>query len=521
VIGASARRPWWNDAVVYQIYPRSFCDTTGNGVGDLEGIRRRLDHIVDLGVDALWLSPMFRSPMADHGYDVADYCDVDPLFGSLEDIDRLVAEAHDRGLKVLLDWVPNHTSDQHPWFLASRSSVGDSKRNWYVWRDGRGVDGSEPPNDWTATFPPGPAWSRDDASGQWYLHLFTPEQPDLDWRNPDVVEAMHDTLRFWLDRGVDGFRMDVIHMIGKDPDGPGREPRSGELEGVGDEPLTHELLRGIRTVLDGYGGDRVAIGEVFILNPETVARFYGHDDELHLAFYFTPQFTPFRAPDWRAQISEVAHHFDPRGAWPVWVLNNHDIPRFPTRTGGGDARAKAAALLLLTLRGTPFLYAGEELGLEDADVPEHWRQDPAGFRDGCRAPIPWDASEAHGWATAETWLPWPPDATTRSSASQAGDPSSILNLYRSLIAARKVSPALREGDLDLLDVDDERVLSYRRHVQGDERVIMINMSEDDLTVSLAGRWSIEIGTNGPAPNTPFTGALAPDEAVLLTSNSMR
>jgi alpha-glucosidase len=273
--GAETEEPWWKTAVTYQIYPRSFCDTSGNGIGDLDGVVAHLDHLVWLGIDAIWLSPVFRSPMVDHGYDVADYCDIDPLFGDLASMDRLIAEAHGRDIRVILDWVPNHSSDQHPWFLESRSSRDNPKRDWYIWRDG---DPDSPPNNWQAEFPAGPAWRWDDHTGAWYLHMFTPEQPDLNWANPEVRAAMHDTLRFWLDRGVDGFRMDVVHAIGK-PDGlPDRPSGPGtvltEFDGTRFETgIVHDHLRGIRAVLDEYDGDRMSIGEVYILDPHKVATF--------------------------------------------------------------------------------------------------------------------------------------------------------------------------------------------------------------------------------------------------------
>ena len=386
--------PWWKTAVVYQIYPRSFRDTTGDGVGDLRGIIDGLDHLAWLGVDALWLSPVFRSPMVDHGYDVSDYCDIDPVFGSLADMDELIDQAHQRGLKVLLDWVPNHTSDQHPWFLASRSSRDDPKRGWYVWRDG---SPDERPNDWCRAFPPGePAWSWDEPTQAWFLHLFTPEQPDLNWDHPDVRPAMLDTLRFWLDRGVDGFRMDVIHAIGKGDDLPELTPDEAKIvTGIIDVPKTHEHLREIRTVLDSYPGERTSVGEVFLLDPAQVAKYYGDDDELHLSFNFAPLFSRWRAASWARNVRTASEVLDDAGHWATWVLSNHDNPRHRTRYGGDERIARAAAVLLLTLRGTPFLYAGEELGLEDADVPPERHVDPSGGRrDGCRAPIPWTAEPA-------------------------------------------------------------------------------------------------------------------------------
>jgi alpha-glucosidase len=307
--------PWWKTAVVYQIYPRSFRDTTGDGVGDLRGIIEGLDHLEWLGVDALWLSPVFRSPMVDHGYDVSDYCDIDPIFGSLADMDELIEQAHRRGLKVLLDWVPNHTSDQHPWFLASRSSRDDPKRGWYVWRDGTP---DERPNNWARAFPPGePAWSWDEVTEAWFLHVFAPEQPDLNWDQPDVRPAMLDTLRFWLDRGVDGFRMDVIHLIGKGDDLPDLSAEEANVvTGIIDVPKTHGHLRAIRAVLDSYPGDRTSVGEVFLLDPALVAKYYGDDDELHLSFNFAPLFSRWRAASWARNIRTASAVLTTRATGP-------------------------------------------------------------------------------------------------------------------------------------------------------------------------------------------------------------
>ena len=327
--------PWWKTGVIYQIYPRSFLDTDGDGVGDLHGIRAKLGHLQRLGVDALWLSPIFPSPMTDFGYDVADYCDIDPLFGDLAAFDALVDEAHARDLKVLLDWVPNHTSDRHPWFVESRSSRDNPKADWYWWRDGS--PDAPPPNNWEAAFVGGPAWTWDATREQWYLHNFLPTQPDLNWRNPAVVVAMHNTLRFWLDRGVDGFRMDVIHLLGKDESLPDI-PSDAELiarVNFHDWPYTHELLRGIRTLIDSYDGDRMAVGEVFLLSTALVADYYGSNDELHLAFNFPPLFAPWDATAWRRRIDRVVDEFgDDR--WPTWVLSNHDNPRHATRYGGDE-----------------------------------------------------------------------------------------------------------------------------------------------------------------------------------------
>jgi alpha-glucosidase len=504
--------PWWQTGVVYQIYPRSFCDTSGDGVGDLEGVRRRLDHLVWLGVDAIWLSPVYRSPMKDFGYDVADYRDVDPLFGTLADLDRLIAEAHARGLKVLLDWVPNHTSDQHPWFLESRRSRTSPKRGWYVWRDPK-PDGG-PPNDWMAAFPLDTrAWTLDPATGQYYLHLFLPEQPDLDWSNHEVVAAMHDVLRFWLDRGVDGFRVDVVHAIGKDPALPDEPPdrRGIPHAALNEHPSTHAHLRALRRLVDGYPGDRMMVGEVFHLFSSDHERYFGRNDELHLAFELPGSvMTPWDASAWRDRIASVAARLDPIGAWPTWVLSNHDIPRHRTRFGS-EARARAAAVLLLTLRGTPFLYAGEELGLEDADVTPERRVDPGG-RDGCRAPIPWDATPSRGWA-AEPWLPWSPDSDARSVERSRASEGSILHLYKRLLALRRASPALARGAVRLLD-SPEGVLAYERRSGEERRTVLVNFLEGNVRVEAEGR--VTVASDGVGEGARYGGRLAPEQAIILT-----
>ncbi len=507
--------PWWKSAVVYQIYPRSFCDASGDGVGDLEGVRRRLDHLAWLGVDGLWLSPFYPSPMKDHGYDVADFCGVDPLFGTLSEFDRLLADCHAGGLRVLVDWVPNHTSDRHPWFVESRASRESPRRDWYVWRDG---SPDRPPNNWRAAFTNGPAWTWDEATRQWYLHLFLPEQPDLNWGNPEVVRAMHGTLRFWLERGVDGFRMDVIHCIGKDPalpDVPERVQRI-PVSALNDDPRSHALIRGIRGVLEEFPGDRVAVGEVYLLSTQQVARYYGRGDELHLAFNFPPLFAPWEASAWRARIDEVVRKLDPRDAWPTWVLSNHDNPRHRTRYGS-EARARAAAVLLLGLRGTPFLYAGEELGLEDAVVSDARRLDPGG-RDGCRAPIPWSAAPGHGWAGAEPWLPWPPEAATRNAEALRADSDSILRLYRRLLALRRASPALRLGSFAWLPAP-EGVLAWRREHGADRRVVLVNFGTEPAASPVPGAWRVDVSSDGAGEKAPYPGRLAPDQALVMSPST--
>ena len=497
---------------MYQIYPRSFCDTDGDGVGDLEGVCRRLDHLEWLRVDAIWLSPFFPSPMKDFGYDVADYCGVDPCFGTLDDFDRLVEDAHARGIKVLIDWVPNHTSDQHPWFVEARSSRESPKRDWYIWVDGTP---DRPPNNWIAAFTGESAWTWDDATEQWYLHLFLPEQPDLNWRNPAVVEAMHDTLRFWLDRGVDGFRMDVIHGIVKKDGFPELEDPTRAFADTErfDIPATHDALRAIRRLLDSYPGDRVSVGEVYILSTAIVATFYGDGDLLHLAFNFPPLYAPWEEPAWRKRVRRVVEEFDPKRAWPTWVLSNHDNPRHRTRYGS-EARARAAAVLLLTLRGTPFMYAGEELGLEDAVIPDDRIVDPGG-RDGCRAPIPWDGSPAHGWASDDPWLPWPPEPERRNASALRDDPASMLHLYRRLLEARRASPALQLGDFVELTAPDG-VFAYERRHGDDVRGVVVNFTGSEVAVHLEGSWRVEVATYTGCEGTTFSGAVGPDAALVLS-----
>jgi alpha-glucosidase len=512
-----AQLPWWTSAVFYQIYPRSFLDTDGDGVGDLEGVRQKLPYLARLGVDALWLSPFYPSPMHDFGYDVADYCDVDPLFGSLEDARRLVIEAHEHGLRVIVDFVPNHTSSEHPWFVDARSSRTAAHRDWYVWRDPAPVAGGTlpgpPPNGWAATFTPDePAWTWDAETEQWYLHVFLPEQPDLDWTNPAVVDAMHGVLRFWLDLGVDGFRIDVVHYIGKDiPLGPDVPPPEAT-------ELTHELLRGLRELLDAYPRQPMMVGEVFIFSTRQVATFYGRGDELHLSFNFPPLYAPWEAAAWRKRIDRVIEELDPVGAWPTWVLSNHDNPRHRTRYGT-PARARAAVLLLLGTRGTPFLYAGEELGLSDAVIPPDRVVDPGG-RDGCRAPIPWEGGAAHGWQTADPWLPWPPEAAAGGdAAAQEPDPGSSLHLYRAALAARHRHPALGRGSFRWLESPPD-VLAWERETDGDRVAVVVNFADAPAAGVLPDGWKVEVSSTAGAPGQAWTGQLPGSASAWLVPESL-
>jgi alpha-glucosidase len=508
--------PWWRDAVVYQIYPRSFADSNGDGIGDLAGITSKLDYLADLGVDALWLSPIFTSPMRDFGYDVADYCGVDPVFGTEADFDELIAGVHQRGMRLLLDWVPNHSSSDHPWFVESRSSRDNPKRDWYVWRD-RQADGS-PPTNWMSQFKGVPAWTHDEGTDQSYLHLFLAEQPDLNWANPDVEAAMHATLRHWLDRGVDGFRADVVNLIGKgtDVDDLPEHLATSPLLAT-DRELGHELLRRIRSLLDGYAHHPMMVGEVYLLRDGESASYLGDieggEPELHLSFDFRPLHTPWEGARMQSALSKMEADFDePR--WPTFVLSNHDQPRHRTRYGS-EARARAAAVMALTVRGTPFLYAGEELGLENAVVPEDRVVDPDG-RDGCRAPIPWttdgDAEVGHGWPV-RPWLPFPTNASTHAADAQVGVAGSMHTLYRRLLELRHDRAVLRSGAIEFSPLDGD-VMRFDRRLGADHVVVLVNFGEHPAPwPHQLVHGSVLLSTDGS--RTDIGGELGPDEAVVV------
>jgi len=441
-----ARAPWWRDAVVYEIYVRSFADCDGDGVGDLPGIRERLRHLADLGVDAIWLTPFYPSPQADHGYDVADYRGVEPLFGTLTDFDDLLRHAHELGLRMIIDIVPNHTSSQHAWFRSALvARPGSRERARYYFRPGRGRSGDRPPNNWTSHFG-GPAWTRV-PDGEWYLHLFDAGQPDLDWTNPEVGDEFESVLRFWLDRGVDGFRVDVANGLAKAEGLP--DTRRGTPLPFTDQPAVHDVYRRWRRVLDSYAGDRMAVVEAWSDDAELRAR-YTRPDELHQAFNFHFQVADWSAAAFRRVIEDGLTTTSMIGAAPTWVLSSHDQPRHVSRYGGGEvglARARAATLLMLALPGSGYLYQGEELGLPQVDVaPEH-RQDPtwarSGYtdvgRDGSRVPIPWSGSAApygFGPGSAATWLPQPDDWEPLTVSAQTGLAGSTLEYYRAALALR-------------------------------------------------------------------------------------
>ena len=515
---------WWRSSVIYQVYPRSFQDSDGDGVGDLRGIEARLDYLVELGVDAIWISPIYPSPMADFGYDVADYTGIDPLFGTLADFDALLGQAHAKGLKVLLDFVPNHSSDQHPWFIASRSSRADPKRDWYIWRDAK-PDGS-PPNNWISDFG-GSAWTWDAATGQYYYHAFLKEQPDLNWRNPQVRAAMLDVLRFWFARGVDGFRVDVLwHMVKHaafpdNPPNPDYTPTMGEMHRVlqlhsTDQPEVHDIAADMRDIADAFGA-RVLIGEIY-LPVDRLMRYYGQARPgVHLPFNFQ-----LVDAAWDAELlGKLIVDYEaalPPGAWPNWVLGNHDRSRSATKRGG--AQARVAAMLLLTLRGTPTIYYGDELGLEDAIIPVNQVRDPRELRepglglgrDPVRTPMPWDASEGHGFTSGTPWLPFGADAARRDAAAEAADDGSMLTLHRRLLALRRAHPALSVGGFALIAARDD-VLAFERR-EGDDRVIVaLNLGHESRRFAIPEeRGAVCLLTTGGAWRD---GELAPDQGVIL------
>ncbi|MEU8569268.1 glycoside hydrolase family 13 protein [Streptomyces pathocidini] len=525
---------WWRSAAIYQIYPRSFADGNGDGIGDIAGIRARLTHLRDLGVDALWISPWYVSPMADAGYDVADYRDIDPLFGTREEAEALIAEAHDLGLRVIVDMVPNHCSDQHPWFRAAvAAGPGSAERGLFHFRPGKGENGELPPNDWQSCFG-GPAWTRL-PDGEWYLHLFAPEQPDFNWDRPEVREEFESILRFWFDRGVDGFRIDVASMLIKQE---GLPDRSSLPEGApppeSDRPEVHEVYRAWRRIADSYEGERAFVGELWV-SAESLAR-YLRPDELHTGFNF-----PYLQAAWdpaalRKVIDETIAQHAPVGAPATWVLGNHDTTRPVTRYGRADTtyvtrrhglpvdldlgtrRARAAALLSFALPGSVYVYQGEELGLwEVEDIPLHQRQDPtleqSGGedlgRDGCRVPIPWEGDETpFGFspqgAEAELWLPQPPAWKDHTVAAEAGDPDSMLELYRAALRIRRTEPSLGDGTLTWLPSGDG-VLAFARC---EDFACVVNLSEAPVELPAhTGR----LLTSGPLDR----GLLPPDTAAWL------
>lgn len=475
-----AGAPWWANAIFYQIYPRSFSDSNGDGVGDLDGVTDHLDHLSRLGVDAIWLNPVMVSPMADHGYDVADPRDVDPLFGTLGTLERLIDQAHARDIRVTMDLVPNHTSSQHVWFQAAlATSPKSAERERYIFRDGLGVDGATPPNNWVSVFG-GPAWTRiteaDGSPGQWYLHLFDAEQPDLNWENPEAFEDLEKTLRFWLDRGVDGFRIDVAHGMAKPPGLPDMATPDLEMLTHDDQDPrfnhdgVHAIHRGIRSVLDDYP-HAVTIGEIWVFENEDFAK-YLRPDELHMGFNFRLVRAEFDVTDIRGAIENALAAAALADASPTWTLSNHDVEREVSRYGGGAeglARARAMAMVMLALPGAMFLYNGEELGLPNVDLPDAALQDPVWERsghaergrDGCRVPMPWAGdSPPFGFSSnPDTWLPMPPEWAALTVERQLADPGSTLAFFATILRLRRNRFHFTENDVEWLQLRED-ALAY-------------------------------------------------------------
>ena len=532
---------WWRDGVIYQIYPRSFADSNGNGIGDLPGIIEHLDYLNNgtpdsLGVDAIWLSPVYPSPMHDFGYDVSDYHDIHPDFGTLEDFDRLVAEAHKRGIRIVMDWVMNHSSHEHPWFVESRSSRDNPKRDWYIWHDGGGP--SKPPNNWQAVFG-GRAWTWDEATGQYYLHLFLPEQPDLNWRNPEIHKAQFDELRFWLDRGVDGFRLDVASAYYKDAelrDNPWRlalrpYERQHHIHDW-NQPETHGVIRDFRKLLNQYP-ERRAVGEV---SRAHIVEYYGNgQDEFHLNFNFDflnqswdPRGFQRMVQQWETQL--------PPGAWPCYVLSNHDVTRHYSRYAAGrwsDARAKVAATMLLTVRGTPFLYYGEEIGMREGRIPHAQIQDPPGKRywplykgrDGCRTPMQWSDEPNAGFSTGMPWLPVNADHGRVNVTAESQDPDSVLSFYRRLIWLRKATPVLQRGSYTALIKQPIGQVAYLRQTEDQAVLVCLNFFCRQETVELdpamlpTQEWRVLLSSVSRGSDRVLGSSimLAPYEACILGS----
>ena len=526
-----ADRVWWREGVLYQVYPRSFADANDDGVGDLRGIIERLDHLAWLGVDGLWLNPTFPSPNADWGFDVSDYRDVHPELGTMADLDELIARARERGIHVVLDLVPNHTSDRHRWFLESRRSRADPRRHYYIWRD-PGPDGS-PPNNWRSVFG-GPAWTLDETTAQYYMHNFLPQQPDLDWWSEDVRREFDDILRFWFDRGIAGFRIDVAHGIVKDHEL--RDNPEATAEDVAlwrwlgqrptfnmNRPEVHDVLRRWRSVCAAHSADPVLLGETWVHSIEELATFYGSGvDELHMAFNFVFLEARFEAGT-LAPIVARTEELLPREAWPVWTLGNHDLTRYPTRWAQGDQRrARLAMLLLMTLRGTPVLYYGDEVAMPETDVAEDRLVDPVARldrpqqrgRDGARTPMPWSAEPGAGFTGAgvEPWLPF--GDLSANVADQHADAGSMLHLCRDLIALRRSSPELRTGAYAEVETS-AGLWAYRR---GAEWTVALNFSDEPARLrGVEGQVAVATVRERDGQRVSGDLALGPWEGAVLRS----
>jgi alpha-glucosidase len=515
------RALWWQAGVIYQIYPRSFQDSNGDGIGDLRGITQRLSYLVELGVDAIWLTPIFPSPMADFGYDISDYIDIDPLFGDLDDFDALLAAAHAHGIKVILDLVPNHTSDRHPWFLESRASRRSRKRDWYIWRNSAANGG--PPNNWLSIFG-GSAWEYDGGTGQYYYHAFLAAQPDLNWRNPAVRAAIYEVMRFWFRRGVDGFRVDVVWHLIKDDEFRDNPPNTSFRPAdppyhrlvplyTADRPEVHDVIAEMRRVAEEFP-DRVLIGEIY-LPLERLVAYYGRDlAGMHLPFNFSLLSTSWDAASIARLIAEYEAAL-PAGGWPNWVLGNHDRPRIASRVGPNQARI--AALLLLTLRGTPTIYYGDEIAMKEAAIARDQVRDPLGKnvsgrslgRDGCRTPMQWDGTTHAGFSTGNPWLPLGGTFDKDSTADQRRDKTSILHLYRRLIDLRRKRAALLFGSYGTV-LADGNLLVFTRELGRERLLIALNFGDKPTAANLAsgelaGR--LLVSSAGDSEGEPVRGSV--------------
>lgn len=528
--------PWWQTSVIYQIYPRSFFDTNNDGIGDLAGIVAKLDYLSDLGINAVWLSPVNQSPMVDFGYDVSDYRRIDPIFGGQTEFDTLLKEAHRRNIRIIMDLVVNHTSHEHPWFQEARASRDNPRRDWYIWHDG---NQGRPPNNWKAAFG-GNAWEWDDRTQQYYLHSFLVQQPDLNWRNADLRKAVMEEMRFWLDKGVDGFRLDVVNFFTKDdrlrnnPLTIGHTPRPYDLQKhVYDRnrPENRDVIRELRQFINRFD-DRVLIGEVYTAPPGDAAlsaSYLGNGhDALHLAFDFSLLYCRYGARAFRDAV-ECWYTALPENAWPCNVLSNHDQPRSYSRYGSGNhapQRAKTLAALLLTLKGTPFIYYGEEIGMADGKISKRDLQDPVGKkywplhkgRDRCRTPMQWTAEPQAGFSKGRPWLPVNPDYADVNVASQYDEPDSVLSFYKHLIALRHAKPALSVGDWTYIN-NDVAAMAYYRTTANSRLAVWLNFSRRSKTIKVLNpdRWQVLLGTHKKAgpPLQGFDFDLAPHEALIL------
>jgi alpha-glucosidase len=508
---AALKEPWWKSAVIYEIYPRSFADAKNTGTGNLKGITQKLEYLADLGVTALWLTPCYPSPQVDFGYDISDYCAIDPAYGTMEDFDELVKEAKKKNIRILMDLVMNHTSDKHKWFEESKASRDNPKRDWFIWKDGKGNDEKQPPNNWLALFGHS-AWQYDPNTKQFYYHFFYPEQPDLNWRNPSVKNAMWDVVRFWLDKGVAGFRLDAINTLYEDPDLTDNPVKEGK-NAYGDPnmdnkynyllmPEIHATLKELRKVVDKFPDTPVLLGETTAEDIDRLVAMYGqNNDEIQLPMDFRFAYVDkLSAPLFRERIREI--DTNNANGWPTYLFSNHDRTRHYDRyvadlpnkdTQTKNKVAKLLAALLLTVRGTPVMYYGEEIGMENRD-PEKLEevQDPIGKigwpkekgRDGERTPMQWSSSTNAGFSTAAPWVKVANNYKTNNVETEQQDPNSILNFYKALLRLRKTDPALRDGTYKALNTDDKSVLSYVRQSGTETVLVSLNMSPDKQTVSI-------------------------------------